>query len=79
MTDRAHPSAKPAGKTLCVAGTLQSYAYSGRLNLGNLPPKQQGFGATQFPRTPSRVDPKCVLADASITLTRAQQPALVRL
>jgi len=43
MSDRAHPSAKPAGKTL--------------LNLGNLPPKQQGFGATQFPRTPSRVDP----------------------
>lgn len=27
------------------------------LNLGNLPPKQQGFNAADQPRTPSRVDP----------------------
>ncbi|GAA5876981.1 hypothetical protein JCM8547_001958 [Rhodosporidiobolus lusitaniae] len=27
------------------------------LALGNLPPKQEGFGKNQYPRTPSRVDP----------------------
>ncbi|GAA5881656.1 hypothetical protein JCM16303_005530 [Sporobolomyces ruberrimus] len=27
------------------------------LTLGNLPPKQSGFGVPMFPRTPSRVDP----------------------
>ncbi|KAN0065556.1 Hairy/enhancer-of-split with YRPW motif protein 2 [Thecaphora frezii] len=44
MADRNHPSAKPAARTV--------------LNLGNLPPKKQGFGsAGQYPRTPSRVDP----------------------
>jgi hypothetical protein len=44
MADRSHPSAKPAARTV--------------LNLGNLPPKKQGFGAAaQYARTPSRVDP----------------------
>ncbi|PWN48653.1 DUF89-domain-containing protein [Violaceomyces palustris] len=44
MADRSHPSAKPAARTV--------------LNLGNLPPKRQGFGANGlYPRTPSRVDP----------------------
>ena len=44
MADRNHPSAKPAARTV--------------LNLGNLPPKKQGFGAAaQYARTPSRVDP----------------------
>ncbi|KAL8292981.1 hypothetical protein RQP46_000675 [Phenoliferia psychrophenolica] len=43
MTDRLHPSAAPPSKTNLV--------------LGNLPPKQVGFGQSQYPRTPSRVDP----------------------
>lgn len=44
MADRNHPSAKPAARTV--------------LNLGNLPPKKQGFGgAAPYARTPSRVDP----------------------
>ncbi|KAM0747738.1 DUF89-domain-containing protein [Meredithblackwellia eburnea MCA 4105] len=43
MTDRSHPSAAPPKKTNLV--------------LGNLPPKQQGFGQVNYPRTPSRVDP----------------------
>ncbi|PWZ01527.1 DUF89-domain-containing protein [Testicularia cyperi] len=44
MADRNHPSAKPAARTV--------------LNLGNLPPKKQGFGSVaQYARTPSRVDP----------------------
>ncbi|KAJ1035107.1 hypothetical protein NDA18_000705 [Ustilago nuda] len=44
MADRNHPSAKPAARTV--------------LNLGNLPPKKQGFGAAApYARTPSRVDP----------------------
>ncbi|GAA6039332.1 hypothetical protein JCM8097_002801 [Rhodosporidiobolus ruineniae] len=38
--DHSHPSAKAPKKT--------------SLALGNLPPKQQGFGAQQYPRTPSR-------------------------
>ncbi|GAA5951090.1 hypothetical protein JCM21900_005720 [Sporobolomyces salmonicolor] len=41
--DRSHPSAQ-APKAVS-------------LTLGNLPPKQTGFGAQQYPRTPSRVDP----------------------
>ncbi|KAK0521196.1 Hairy/enhancer-of-split with YRPW motif protein 2 [Tilletia horrida] len=43
MTDRSHPSAAPASRTI--------------LNLGNLPPKRQGFGPANYPRTASRVDP----------------------
>lgn len=48
MTDRNHPSARPASKTL--------------LNLGNLPPKRDNFKAdsgqpASFPRRASRVDP----------------------
>ncbi|GAA6002715.1 damage-control phosphatase ARMT1 family protein [Rhodotorula paludigena] len=43
VVDRTHPSAQAPKKT-----TLQ---------LANLPPKQQGFGAQLYPRTPSRVDP----------------------
>lgn len=41
---RSHPTAKPAARTI--------------LNLGNLPPKKQGFlGPATAQRTPSRVDP----------------------
>lgn len=46
MSDRNHPSARPASKTL--------------LNLGNLPPKQDKFVANssgEFPRTASHVNP----------------------
>ncbi|CAD6889901.1 unnamed protein product [Tilletia controversa] len=43
MSNRDHPSAAPASRTI--------------LNLGNLPPKRAGFGAANYPRTASRVDP----------------------
>ena len=43
MTDRSHPSAKAATRTI--------------LNLGNLPPKRLGFDPANIPRTASRVDP----------------------
>ncbi|GAA6021492.1 hypothetical protein JCM10207_005777 [Rhodosporidiobolus poonsookiae] len=41
--DKSHPSATAPKKT--------------SLALGNLPPKQHGFGKEVYPRTPSRVDP----------------------
>ncbi|KAK0554610.1 Hairy/enhancer-of-split with YRPW motif protein 2 [Tilletia horrida] len=43
MSNREHPSAAPASRTI--------------LNLGNLPPKRAGFGPANYPRTASRVDP----------------------
>ena len=45
MSDRTHPSARPASKTL--------------LNLGNLPPKRDRFVSSngEFPRTASHINP----------------------
>lgn len=52
MANRDHPSAKPAPRTV--------------LNLGNLPPKRQGFGATNVSITACQKEREQIILNSYI-------------